>query len=142
MGCNTRKRERNDSPKWEANQTKNSSFRTLPSALAEDLVVRGNSGAIPRYYSLSLRWCSDVRGTREGDKRAPVSRIVDEASSTTVSGKLSLYNIELLLLGSTYFMIFIAFDIVLLFPNNQPPCELSDLRLGVSADNGTLRCYN
>ena len=37
-------------------------------ALIEDLDVLGNPGVIPRYYSLPLRWCADVRGVREGDK--------------------------------------------------------------------------
>jgi len=37
-------------------------------ALTEDLVVLGNPDVIPRYYSLLLRWCADVRGAREGDK--------------------------------------------------------------------------
>src|SRR5258706_13535883 len=91
------------------------------------------SAAILRYRALLLRWCSDVREARKGDKGAPVLRIVEEASSTTVSGKLSLNNIALLLLGIDFLRDLMCSTSFRYFPRTSRRANLSDLHSYLSA---------
>jgi len=47
-----------------------------------------NSDVILRYYPLPLRWCADVRGTREGDKG---SCLPQRRRATTSASTVSLF---------------------------------------------------